>query len=86
MVGAVEGAPAAGDLHLYFGHADVLFGLVVGEGHRQVVEEAEDVVASSGESVDELSGEGLLRACRRVGVGGASAGHCLVKQRGLWAG
>ena len=34
-------------IHLDLGHADVAFRLVVGERHRQVVQEAQDVVASA---------------------------------------
>lgn len=42
-LGALGGAPAAGDLLLEFDHADVLLGLVVAERHAEVVSEAQHV-------------------------------------------
>ncbi|MFD7447179.1 hypothetical protein [Streptomyces sp. NPDC059909] len=52
-----------------------LLGLVVGEGHGQVVEEGQDIVASAVKPVDQAPGAGFGFPWGRVGVGGASAAN-----------
>ena len=45
-LGAGDGTETAGGFLLELGHADIAFGLVVVEGHTQVGEKTQDIVAS----------------------------------------
>jgi len=41
----LEGAERSRDFHAHLHHAQVLFGLIVGEGDREVGDEPQDVIA-----------------------------------------
>ena len=54
------GAEGAGDLLLELGHAHIALGLVVIEGHAQVGDEAQHLLALLAQALDEVVGRGLL--------------------------
>ena len=58
---------AAGDFLLHFDHADITFGEVIVKGHREIFEEAQDLLLPLGQSIQQSAGEALTRA--------PSAGH-----------
>ena len=82
---------------LEFDHADVLFGLVVGERDANVMKESEDGGLVAFEAVEEVLGFGLFAAAAFVwvgrgtgwGMGGAAFGDDVVKvveERGFFFG
>jgi hypothetical protein len=50
----------AGDLELGLGRAQVAFGLVVGERHREVAGETEDLLVAVTEADEQVAGRALF--------------------------
>ena len=79
-LGAIFAAEAAGDFLLELRHADVAFGLVVVEGHAQVGDEAQDLIAVLVQAPDQVvsgrlfEASALARRCAAAGVAARALG------------
>lgn len=68
-LGALERAKGSGYFLLDFHHAKILFGLIVGEGDLEIIEESQGGRAVKRQAIQKVLGLGLLAAstARRAG-------------------
>ena len=71
----VQASEASGDFLFDLHHTHITFGLIVGEGHGWIFEEAQDVLLAGGEAHEKIVAGSARLATTRFGISFAGGGR-----------